>query len=119
MKIFVRTVFGVLLAVSIPAVPAMAAFDPSSLSEQEARTLMDELIHVGIAGMNCPGVTYPDPANELVNSAVDKLAVKLGISTDDLDDKHYSKAFDAYDQDSAGYCAKWGPRIDALLDRVD
>ena len=119
MKSIARILASVSLAIGLGSAPALAAFDPGGLSSQEARTLMDDLIHAGIAGMNCPGLTYPETANDLLNAAVDQLAAKLGISTDALDDKHYKKAFDAYDQDTAGYCAKWGPRIGGLLDKID
>lgn len=94
-----------------PAVSAEIATMPQAAAER----LLAEVIGAGIAAANCSSVEISEVDNDRLTRATDLLAARLGISSDDLDGKWYDAAFDEYDADSDAYCAKWGPRVEAVL----
>jgi len=109
----------VILALALTAAGPALAFDAGSLPKGEAEKLLAELIHVGVAGANCPDANLSEADVDTLNAAADALAGVLGLDADALDGAAwYGKAFDAYEAGSDAFCAEWLPRAAEALKTV-
>ncbi len=97
---------------------AYARVEIATLPKAHAERLLAEVIAVGVAAANCPDIDLPQHEQDRLVRVTDLLAARLGVSNDELDGKWYDQAFDAYDANSDGFCAKWKPRIAPILSEI-
>ncbi len=94
------------------------ALDASTLSQADAVQLIDDLFAVRTAGEMCGGVDYSDFDAGLIDGAIELLQDRLKMSKADLDEKHYAKAFNAYEDDPDSFCKTWAPQVNEYVVRI-
>ena len=86
------------------------------IAEAASAEFLMDLVQANVVGMNCPGFPLTDGEWTLISQTADKVAAVLKIDTAAYDDKFYGPAFASLDKPDT--CAKDGPKIKPLIDKL-
>ncbi|MGL4236543.1 hypothetical protein [Tabrizicola sp.] len=91
--------------------------DDAKIAEAATPEFLTELVNANVIGMNCPGFEIDQGEWTLITGTADKVAEAIGVmDAGEYDDKFYGPAFAMLDKPES--CAKEGPKIDPLIERL-
>jgi hypothetical protein len=90
--------------------------DDAQIAKAATPELLMQLVQANVVGMNCERFRLTDGEWTLITQTADKVAAALKLDTGAYDDQFYGPAFASLDQ--ADTCAKDGPKIAPLVDKL-
>ncbi len=111
------------LLIALTAGPALADGgitvqlpDDATIAAAATPEFLMELVQANVIGLNCPGFTLDQGEWTLITQTADKVAAALKLGVSAYDDQFYGPAFASLDV--AETCAKDGPKINPLVERL-